>query len=131
MDLTPEQKRALATRLKQELLARFDGVTKRAYAAAEVNPETWKNAVEGQSMKPHSIIKIVKNLWPETGGDVSLIPPFEGASVGRLQRLLVKLADNTTVELDDSERALISQAAMAARPVTKEVAGKRDEKASG
>lgn len=74
-ELTPEERQAVKERLLAEQRSRFGGQKKAAYTAAGVNAATWNNAIAGTRVRPDRLVRIVAALWPETGGDWTLVPP--------------------------------------------------------
>jgi len=45
-----------------------------AYTDAGVNSATWDRIEKGLSVKEHSLVRVIKTLWPPTGGDWSEVP---------------------------------------------------------
>jgi hypothetical protein len=73
MEMSSDQRNVLAILLRREQRVRFDNVAKAAYIAAGVNSATWTRALNGDTLKPRSLNKIIRGLWPDTDGDWSLI----------------------------------------------------------
>lgn len=80
MELTEQQRADLARRIKRQREWDFD-TKKAAYVAAGVNSATWDKAEDPEgSLAPASLKKIVKLLWPDTGGILELMDPPLGAN---------------------------------------------------
>ena len=73
-ELTDVEREVVADRLLAEQRDRFDGVQKAAYTEAQVNPATWARATGALRVRPDRLVKIVKQLWPQSGGDWDEVP---------------------------------------------------------
>ena len=60
---------ALARRLTQERLSRFDGSRLAVYTAVGVNSATWARLEAGETVKEYTLARVVRALWPESEGD--------------------------------------------------------------
>jgi hypothetical protein len=78
VQMTPPQRRAFGALLVSVRNDRFKGSRKAAYTAAGVNSTTWARAEEGESIKEHTISKIVSSLFPRTAGDWRALLNEEG-----------------------------------------------------
>jgi hypothetical protein len=79
--MTATERVGFAALLEHVRVRRFKGNRKAAYTAAGVNAATWARAEGGESIKEHSIAKIVANLFPNTGGDWTKLRGPDGAWV--------------------------------------------------
>lgn len=96
MEPTPTQRAELAKRIKRERIRQFV-TAKAAYTEAQVHSQTWTNAEAGKRIAPHTLVFIVRTLWPETQGDWQLIePPIEAGEVDLVD--VVKEMDGLTDE---------------------------------
>lgn len=78
MEPTEDQRRELGRRIRTERLARYS-TKKAAYVAAGVNSSTWDKAEDGDSLAERSRVAILKQLWPDSGGDWERLDPPLGA----------------------------------------------------
>lgn len=79
MEPNERERMDLAGRIRAVRLDRYEGNRRAAYNEAGVNAATWDSAESGARLAERSLVKIVKTLWPETGGDwTQLQPPLGG-----------------------------------------------------
>lgn len=103
VELTQAQRTELARRIEAEVYRQYRNNKKAAYTVAEVNSATFQRAVDGLSIKPHSLAAIVGALWPATGGDWrNLDPPLEAAPATSARQAILDDPD-----LDDDTRAAL------------------------
>jgi hypothetical protein len=81
VEMTQRQRQMFATLLTEVRNTRFKGNRKAAYTAAGVNSETWRRAEAGESIKEHTLTKIVASLFPRTKGDWTKMLDDDGAMV--------------------------------------------------
>lgn len=68
------------TRLAQLVTARREVLfvtQSAAYTSAGVAPDTWRFVEQGKRATPRTITRVVRTLWPETGGDWRKVPGIE------------------------------------------------------
>lgn len=109
VEMNEAQRRDLAARVKAKRLAPpYRGNRRAAYTAAMVNSATWTNAENGEPMKERSVVAIVGLLWPETGGDWTLIePPLGEVDLETLTNVETILAELDRVDLSPEARDYI------------------------
>jgi hypothetical protein len=95
MEPNAAQREDLKERLEDIVRRRYGGKKIGAYKDADVNPATWARAEQGLTIKPASLVAIVRTMWPETGGDWRKIdPPLRGDRMTDEERLaLLKTMD--------------------------------------
>jgi hypothetical protein len=72
-EMDDEQRIRLGRSVRQARMERF--TTKiAAYQAAGINSATWDRIEAGESVRDHSLIPVIKLLWPPTGGDWQKVP---------------------------------------------------------
>lgn len=79
--MTPEQRDHFAAAMQSIVRSRFDGSKRAAYTAAGVNSATWARVEAGESVKPHTLVKIVGALFPRTEGDWRKLFTDDGKSL--------------------------------------------------
>lgn len=79
---------ALAARVRDALVSRYDGNKRRAYTAAGMSPQTFNSALEGSNIRPDMRVRIER--WLDEAVD--------GEQGGRTPRAYV-LSDYTDAEL--------------------------------
>lgn len=67
--MNQNQRAALATALRRMRIEVFGDNKKAAYVKADVNSATWERLEGAQTVKPTTLSKVVRNLFPETKGD--------------------------------------------------------------
>lgn len=61
--------------------SRFDGSKRAAYTAAGVNSATWARIEAAETVKPHTLAKVVGALFPRTEGDWRKLFPDDGTGL--------------------------------------------------
>lgn len=67
--MTETERENFATWLRYLQRRHYGGSAKAAYTAAGVNSGTWSRAVNAESIKPHTVVKIVNAFRPDADGD--------------------------------------------------------------
>lgn len=126
VEMSPLERQMFAEILKTVRNGRFKGNRKAAYTEAGVNSATWARAEAGDTIKEHSLTKIVANLFPRTGGDWTklrsdrggmmldywdtngLVPPHENANpvVDMMQGLYTDLVEEGVEDWDTLRKVL-------------------------
>lgn len=107
MSISDAERVDLGERIKARR-ERLFGTKKAAYQAAEVNAATWDKAEAGESVRGDLLRRIVRELWPETEGDWTLIGQEgwtpEGSHDAALEARVAAIEDRLT-ELFKAQQA--------------------------
>lgn len=111
-----QQREDLGRRIQDALTWKFDGVKSKLYQKAEVNAQTLDNALAGKPLAERTLLKVVRTIWPETGGDWRRITPPLGSRTNLAGRqgppvdIIWVESELKDSDLDPRAKAVIHQA---------------------